>query len=109
MTDTSDNPRLEQFKAEIATMRLKESNPAQDAQRLRIGAVLLGAGIVLGIVAFFISHGTQDALQQRDAIVIALIGVSISLAGLALYLRYGLTQFLRLWLARMIFEQQRHD
>jgi hypothetical protein len=109
MTDTSDNPRLEQFKAEIATMRLKESNPAQDAQRLRIGAVLLGAGIVLGIVAFFVSHGTQDALQQRDAIVIALIGVSISLAGLALYLRYGLTQFLRLWLARMIFEQQRHD
>jgi hypothetical protein len=106
MTDTSDNPRLEQFKAEIAAMRLKEPNPAQDAQRLRIGFVLMMVGIVVGVVAFFITHGTQDPLQQRDGIVIALIGVSVSITGLALYLRYGLTQFLRFWLARVIFEQR---
>jgi hypothetical protein len=48
-------------------------------------------------------------LQQRDAIVIALTGVALSIAGAALFLRYGLTQFLRFWLARMIFEQSNRD
>jgi hypothetical protein len=94
---TDDNRRLEQFRAEIATLRLKETNPAHDAQRLLIGGFLLTVGVVVGIVAFG---------PQEDAIVIALIGVTLSLAGLALYLRYGLIMFMRFWLARMIFEQQ---
>ena len=102
----TDNTRLEQFKSEIAEMRLKDSSPAQDAQRLKLGVVLMVVGVVVGVVAYFLSHGTTNPLQQRDAIVIALIGVSVSIAGAAVYLRYGLSQFLRLWLARLLFEQQ---
>jgi peptidoglycan/LPS O-acetylase OafA/YrhL len=104
---TADTARLDRFKAEIAEMRLKESDPAKEANLVRLGAVLLVVGVVVGVVAFFISHGTTNPLQQRDAIVIALTGVAITVAGAALFLRYGLTQFLRFWLARMIFEQNK--
>jgi peptidoglycan/LPS O-acetylase OafA/YrhL len=107
--DTAGNARLDRFKAEIAEMRLKESDPGKEANLVRLGAVLLVLGVVVGIVAFFISHGTTNPLQQRDAIVIALTGVALSIAGAALFLRYGLTQFLRFWLARMIFEQSNRD
>jgi hypothetical protein len=103
MTDT----RLEQFRAEIAELRLKESNPDREATLVRVGAALLVAGIAVGVVAAFLSHGTTDALQQRDAIVVALIGVSVSITGAALFLRYSLTRFLRFWLARLLFEQSR--
>jgi hypothetical protein len=106
MTAT-ENARLDRFKAEIAEMRLKESSPAQEANLLRLGGVLMVLGVVVGVVAYFLSHGTTNPLQQRDAIVIALIGVSVSIAGAALFLRYGLTQFLRFWLARLIFEQSK--
>ena len=108
-SDSPANPRLDRFKAEIAEMRLKESNPAQEALLVRIGAVLMVVGVVVGVVAYFLSHGTLNPLQQRDAIVIALIGVSVSIAGAALFLRYGLTQFLRFWLARLIFEQRQGE
>jgi hypothetical protein len=104
--DPGTNPRLEQFKAEIADMRLKEANPAREGLLLRVGVGLLVAGVVLGIVGFVLCHGTENPLQQRDGIVLALIGVSLSVGGAALYLRHGLTQFLRFWMARVLFEQQ---
>jgi hypothetical protein len=106
MTAT-DTARLDRFKAEIAEMRLKESDPAQEAKLVRLGGLLMVVGVVVGVVAYFLSHGTTNPLQQRDAIVIALVGVSVSIGGAAMFLRYGLTQFLRFWLARMIFEQSR--
>jgi hypothetical protein len=103
----SDTARLERFKTEIAEMRLKESDPAKEANLVRLGALLMVLGVVVGVVAYFLSHGTTNPLGQRDAIVVALIGVSISVTGAAVFLRYGLTQFLRFWLARMIFEQSK--
>ena len=104
MTEPSENPRLEQFRADIAKLKLKEPNPARDAQRLRIGGALAVAGIAIGIIAFLVSHSATDPLQQRDAIIVAITGVSLTVAGSAMYLRYALTQFLRLWLARFLFE-----
>jgi hypothetical protein len=39
-------------------------------------------------------------------IITALIGVSITVVGAALFLRYSIAQFLRFWLARLSYEQQ---
>jgi cation transporter-like permease len=63
-------------------------------------------GIGLGIYGYALSHGTTDALQQRDAIVIAILGVAVTVVGAALFVRYSVAQFLRFWLARLTYEQQ---
>ena len=47
----------------------------------------MDAPIVLAIVAFIVSHGTTSDLTQRDATVVALIGITVSIAGAAVYLR----------------------
>ena len=52
------------------------------------------------------SHGTSEPLEQRDAIILALIGVSVSVAGLAVFLRYSLGALLRLWLARLVLDRE---
>ena len=98
--------RLEEFKAEIAEMRLRDPATARDRHLLRLGVVLLAVGVVLTVVAYFMSHGTTNPLSQRDAIILALAGVTVSIAGGALFLRYSLATFLRFWLARLIYEQQ---
>ena len=98
--------RVEEFKAEIAEMRLRDPATGRDRQLLRLGVVLLVVGVVLTVVAYFVSHGTTNALLQRDAIILALAGVTVSIAGGALFLRYSLATFLRFWLARLIYEQQ---
>jgi hypothetical protein len=98
--------RVEQFKSEIASMRLRDPSTARDRQLLRLGLALMVVGVVLGVYAYSLSHGTEDALQQRDAIVVALVGVSVTVAGGALFVRYSIAQFLRFWLARLTYEQQ---
>jgi hypothetical protein len=50
------------------------------------------------------SHSTSDALVQRDALVIALAGVALSIVGAALFLRYSLTGVLRYWMARQSYD-----
>ena len=97
--------RVEQFKAEIAGMRLRDPAGGRDAQLLRAGVVGMLAGLVVTVVAYFGSHSATGAAQQ-DYIVVALIGVSLSVVGAAVFLRYSLAQFLRFWLARLIYEQQ---
>ena len=98
--------RVEQFKAEIADMGVKDPAVARDRMLLRASVVLLAVGPVLGIIGYFLSHGTDNPLQQRDAIVLALIGVSTSVAGGALFVRYALASFMRFWLARLCWEEQ---
>ena len=98
--------RVEQFKTEIAEMGIKDPAVARDRLLLRASVALLALGPVLGIIAYFMSHGTENPLQQRDAIVVALIGVSLSVSGGALFVRYALASFMRFWLARLCWEQQ---
>jgi len=96
--------RVEQFKAEIAEMKLKDPATGRDALLLRLGGVMMVVGIGVAVLAYFLSHGTTDALSQNDDQIIALIGVAVSLVGGALFLRYSLAQFQRFWLARLIYE-----
>jgi hypothetical protein len=99
--------RTERFRKDLAEMKIREPRVGLDALFLKLGLVLLAAGIVVAIVAYSMSHSTDNALQQRDAFTIGLIGVTISIAGAAVFLRYSLAGFLRFWLARFLFEQQR--
>jgi hypothetical protein len=98
--------RLDQFKADIADMRIKDPAIGKDALLLRAGAVGLVAGIAVTIVAFFLSHNTSSALTQGDDHIVALIGVAVTVASAAVFVRYSITGFLRFWLARLIYEQQ---
>jgi hypothetical protein len=98
--------RVEQFKAEIAEMGVRDPAASRDRLLLRAAVALMAAGPVLGIIAYFMSHGTTNPLQQRDALVLALIGVTLAVSGGALFVRYALASFMRFWLARLCWEQQ---
>jgi hypothetical protein len=98
--------RIEQFKAEVADMRLRDPATGRDRLLLRLGAAGMAAGVALAVVAYFLSHGTTNALQQRDAMVQALIGLTLVVAGAALFVKASLATFLRFWMARLCYEQQ---
>ena len=52
--------RVEQFKSEIGSMRLRDPSTARDRQRLRLGVAMMVVGVVLGVYAYSLSHGTDD-------------------------------------------------
>jgi hypothetical protein len=99
--------RTLELKAQLATMHIKEPRDGRDGRWLLLGIVLMVAGSATAIVGYVLSHGTTNPLEQADALIVALIGVTISIAGGAVFLCYSLTHFLRFWLARMIYEQSR--
>lgn len=101
--------RLEQFERDIAEMRIKDPNVGRDTLLLRLGVVMMVGGLALAVIAYAASHSTKLDLDQRDDIIVALIGVATTVVGAALFLRYSLAGFLRFWLARLIFEQTRSD
>ena len=105
-TERMNADRAERFKAEVADMKLRD--PATGLDRLlgRLGLVGLAGGVGLGVIAYFVSHGTTNPLQQRDAIVLGLLAVTIALVGGALWLKASLAGFLRFWIARIAYEQQ---
>ena len=106
MPETDD--RFEAFKADLRSMGLADPNPGRDQQLGRLGAVLMVAGIAIGVYAYFgLSNATTNALQQRDAIVVAVTGLTVSVVGAALFLRASLATFLRFWFARLSHEQHR--
>ncbi|MBL7501757.1 hypothetical protein I6A84_14015 [Frankia sp. CNm7] len=90
----------------MGALRIRDPRARLDDALLRLGAVLLVAGPVLGIIAYLISHSTTNEYQQRDAIVLALVGVAVGLVGAALFVRYSMAAFLRFWLARLLFDRQ---
>jgi len=98
--------RLEQFKADISEMRIKDPAVSRDTMLLRLGAILLVVGVAITVVAFFLSHTTNSTLDQNDDHIVALLGVAVTIVGAALFLRYSLGAFLRFWLARLIYEQR---
>jgi hypothetical protein len=109
VTDTQPSngtDRADAFRDNVAEMPLRSGTVARERSLARLGAALLVAGPVIGILAYLLSHGTTNPLQQRDAIVVALIGVTVSVAGLALFLRYSLGGILRLWLARVVADRE---
>jgi hypothetical protein len=98
--------RVEQFKQEIADMKVRDPNTGRDRVWLRVGIALMIIGLGVAIGAYFMSHNTTNTLTQNDALVLALSGVAGTIIGAAVFLRYSLASFLRFWLARFVYEQQ---
>jgi hypothetical protein len=98
--------RIEQFRAEVADMRLRDPATGLDRLLVKLGVVGLATGVGFGVAAWFISHGTRNPLQQRDAIVVALLGLTVAVVGAALFVKGALAGFLRFWMARLCYEQQ---
>ena len=98
--------RLEQFKSDIAEMRIKDPTVGLETALFWLGVLGMVAGIAVTVVAYYLSHNTSSALNQGDDHIVALIGVAVTVAGAAVFLRYSLAAFLRFWLARLIYEQR---
>jgi hypothetical protein len=98
--------RIEQFTSSVADMKLRDPATGVDRVLTRLGVAGLAAGLACAAAAWFVSHGTRNPLQQRDAIVLALLGVTLAIVGGVLWLKATLAGFLRFWMARFVYEQQ---
>jgi hypothetical protein len=107
------NDRADQFKAEIAEMRLKTGRSNVEHTLQIVGVVLMVAGIALALGAYRASlnvtatPGTNvDVLDSNSYLPLAIAGLAITVTGGFVFLRYSLAKFLRFWLLRQVYEQR---
>ena len=110
---SQSNDRAEQFKTEIAEMRLKTGRARMENLLQLLGVILMVAGIAIALGAYSASlnvtatPGTNvDVLDSNSFTPLAIAGLAISVTGGFLFLRYSLAKFLRFWLLRQSYEQR---
>ncbi len=117
MTDTSiDNSsaaaaapgdRRERFERDLG--RIGHRTSRGDRKLALVGAVAMGVGILVALVAYIASTGQSDTRDVISSGILATVGLCVVVAGGAVFLRGSLTEFLRFWMLRILYEQQRSD
>ena len=99
--------RVEQFQAEINSMKVKASGAENESRLLILGIVLAVADLALAIVGGVQVGGAADALDQQSFLATgSFLGIALIIAGAALFVRYSLARYLRFWLVRLVYESR---
>lgn len=98
--------RRQQFEADIAKVRLRTGSSANEPRLVALGVALMVAGAVVALVAFAVSGSQADTRDVLSTVILAVFGLTLAVAGAAVFLRYSIGRFLRFWLLRLIYEQQ---
>ena len=106
MSDTND--RVERFKAEAAELNLKTGSPDKEQRLQALGALLMVVGVALAFIAYAGGTGASATGDVVEFVILAVAGLTLAVAGAALFLRYSLAKFLRFWLLRQLYEGQAH-
>ena len=101
---TPTERRADRFVRDIAELKIADPSAGRPRLWLRLGAAMMVAGLALALTAYLVSHRTSSSLVQGDAVTIGLGGVTVSVVGAALFVRYSLTGFLRFWMARQSYD-----
>ena len=102
------NDRIDQFKADVAELRLKTGAANRETVLQVVGAVLMVAGVVVALLAYQVSLNQDDPRDVQSGIVLAVAMLAVTVVGAVIFLRYSLARFLRFWLLRQLYESQAH-
>ena len=107
METNPTNPRIDQFRAEVADLDIKTPADKSERNYLVVGIVLLVIGLVLIIAGYWGASGTALLAEQIPYVLSGgFLGVGVMVVGAALFVRYSLSRYLRYWLIRTIYEER---
>ncbi len=103
----TDN-RIDQFKADVAELKVKTNRGRRDSALQGLGLVLMIVGVVVAFIVYQSSTNESDPRNIQSEIILAITMLALSVIGAALFIFASLARFLRLWLLRQVYEGQEH-
>lgn len=97
--------RLDAFREQLQHVRVPGSRPERDRLVSSIAVAAMVVAVALGVIAYLLSRGASNQLEQNDAVVLALLGVTLAVVGVGVFVKKGVERLLRFWIARITFEQ----
>ena len=110
-----ERARVNEFRETVESLNAKTGTPDRDKIYQWLGALLMCAGIIVGFIAYFVAGAQNsgglavDNIKHNEHIVLAICGISVTVAGAALFLKSSITRFLRFWLIRSIYENRSRE
>ncbi|EME19279.1 hypothetical protein [Rhodococcus triatomae] len=99
--------RRDQFKKDVADLKLKADGGAGGDSKARIaGLALMIVGAVAAFVLYFASLTLDDLRNIASYQILATALLAVTVIGAALYLAGSIARVLRLWLLRQSYEAQ---
>jgi hypothetical protein len=99
--------RIEEFKQEIADMRIRPPEDSAERAWLIAGIVLPLLGLVAIAVGWWGASGSAYPAEQLPYVISGgIAGIGLIVMGAALFVRYSMTRYMRFWLLRMIYEER---
>jgi hypothetical protein len=105
---TATNERVERFKAEAAELNLKAGNAGKEGQLQGLGAALMVIGVIGSFISYLGATGAATTGDVMEMVALAVTFLTVAIVGAALFVRYSMSKFLRLWLLRQMYEGQAH-
>jgi hypothetical protein len=99
--------RVQQFETEVAGMKVRGASRDTEKWLQILAVVGLLGGIVLVIVGAIQVSGTADTADQNSMLATStFVGLALTVAGAALFVRVSFGRMLRYWLVRLVHEQR---
>jgi uncharacterized membrane protein YcjF (UPF0283 family) len=98
----------EQFKNDIAQMKLKSGGSRYDGPLRIVGGILMLVGVVASFIIYEASLSQSDPRQIASQQILAIAFLGVTLIGVAVFVAASVAQLLRLWLLRQLYENQSH-
>jgi hypothetical protein len=86
--------------------RIDQFKSSREKLLVVLGLVLMVVGIAGAFISYVSSKNLSSALDVQSAIALTIAWTTLVIAGAALFLRYSLASFLRMWLLRQLYEGQ---
>ena len=99
-------PRLEQFEAEIARLKVKGGRADRERVVVILAVLATVAGFVVTAIGITGVRNASDQLEQGDSMSVTILGVGIAIVGVVVWARCSLSRYLRYWLVRDLYEQR---
>ena len=100
------SPRLQQFQTEVEQLKVTggKANPERVWMGLSIAAMV--AGVAFSLIGWIATQGTKSDLDFASYRAMGIFGISLTVAGAAVFVVMSLRRYFRYWLVRLIYEHR---
>ncbi len=99
--------RIDEFTAEIHSMKLKAGGAESEARLLLVGVLLAVAGLALAIYGGIMVQSDSNEFNQRSFMATgSFLGLALIISGAALFIRFSLARYMRFWMIRLLHDSR---
>ena len=97
-------PRMREFQTEVDALKVSGGKANPERNGMIVGAVLMVAAVVVAIVAYATTSGSDIQGDWADGNALGNLAIVLGIIGSTLFFVFGLRRYLRYWLIRLIYE-----